>query len=83
MSNRMAEIMRRLALSPSVLAARLRVDETMLQAVIDGDISPEAKLAARIVDVFNAFEYGRYDMETWTAERIFGGERIYGWPGDR
>lgn len=80
MSNRMAEIMRRLALTPSVLAKRLQVDEVMLRAVIDGDIGPEAELATRIADIFNSFEYGRYDMEIWTAERIFGGERIYGWP---
>lgn len=72
--------MRRLALSPAALAARLRVDEAYLRAVVDGTRRPDAALTAGIIEVFNALEYGRYDTEIWTAERIFGGERIYNWP---
>jgi|GEM_PF-6285762 len=80
MDNRMAEIMRRLALSPAALAARLGLATDRLDAVVDGSFRPDAGLAAAIVEIFNALECGRYDMETWTVERIFGGEKIYGKP---
>jgi DNA-binding XRE family transcriptional regulator len=76
--NRIAEIRRRLSLSPSALAGPAGIATAELLAIEAGEKDAGPELQARLVAVLNAAECGRYDQEDWTVQRVFGGEKIYG-----